>query len=72
MARDRLQLALSAPVPPIYQTSVQSPKDVDERLAGAERALQVQFIRIAQLQAQLDQLIGALRRSRDVTRLDDR
>jgi hypothetical protein len=50
---------------------VQSSKDVEQRLAGAERALRIQFIRIAQLQAQLDQLLGALRRSRDGTRLDD-
>jgi hypothetical protein len=51
----------------MHKTSVQSPKDVDQRLTGAERALRVQFIRIAQLQAQLDQLLGTLRRSRDGT-----
>jgi hypothetical protein len=33
---------------------------VDQRLANAERELRVQFIRIAQLQAQLDLVLGAL------------
>ena len=37
---------------------------VNQRLANAERELRVQFTRIAQLQAQLDVLLGALRRSR--------
>jgi hypothetical protein len=36
---------------------------VNQRLANAERELRVQFIRIAQLQAQLDLVMGALRRS---------
>jgi hypothetical protein len=39
--------------------------DVNQRLANAERELRVQFIRIAQLQAQLDLVLGALRRSPD-------
>ncbi len=36
---------------------------VNQRLANAERELGVQFTRIAQLQAQLDVVLGALRRS---------
>ena len=36
---------------------------VNERLAKAERELRIQFTRIAQLQAQLDVVVGALRRS---------
>ena len=38
---------------------------VNQRLANAERELRIQFIRIAQLQAQLDLVLGALRRSPD-------
>jgi hypothetical protein len=38
---------------------------VDQRLCIAERELRVQFTRIAQLQAQLDLVLGALRRSPD-------
>lgn len=38
---------------------------VDQRLASAERELRVQFTRIAQLQAQLDMLLCALRRAPD-------
>jgi hypothetical protein len=72
LTRDPLQLELPAPVPPYTQVIAQSPKGVDQRLAAAEQALRVQFIRIAQLQAQLDLLLGALRRSRDGTPLDDR
>lgn len=37
--------------------------DVNYRLAKAERELRIQFTRIAQLQAQLDVVVGALRRS---------
>jgi hypothetical protein len=36
---------------------------VTQRLGDAERELRVQFTRIAQLQAQLDVVLGALRRS---------
>jgi hypothetical protein len=36
---------------------------VNERLAKAEQELRIQFIRIAQLQAQLDLLVGKARRS---------
>ena len=38
---------------------------VNQRLASAERELRTQFIRIAQLQAQLDLVLGALRGSPD-------
>ena len=38
---------------------------VNQRLANAERELRVQFIRIAQLQAQLDVVLGARKRSPD-------
>ena len=40
---------------------------IHQRLCIAERELRVQFTRIAQLQAQLDLLLGALRRSPDGT-----
>lgn len=36
---------------------------VNQRLGNAERELRIQFTRIAQLQAQLDVVLGALRRS---------
>ena len=38
---------------------------VTQRLANVERELRTQFIRIAQLQAQLDLALGALRNSPD-------
>jgi hypothetical protein len=38
---------------------------IDQRLSMTERELRVQFTRIAQLQAQLDLVLGALRRSPD-------
>jgi hypothetical protein len=38
---------------------------VEKRLAAAERELRMQFTRIAQLQAELDLLVGALRRLPD-------
>lgn len=38
---------------------------IEKRLASAERELRVQFTRIAQLQAELDLLMGALRRLSD-------
>ena len=44
-------------------TAIESLWSVNERLANAERELRVQFTRIAQLQAQLDVVLGALRRS---------
>jgi hypothetical protein len=37
---------------------------MEKRLANAEEELRVQFIRIAQLQAQLDLVLAGLRRSR--------
>lgn len=45
---------------------------VEERLASAERELRVQFIRIAQLQAELNVLQAALRRPPDALRTLDR
>jgi len=42
---------------------------VEQRLANAERELRIQFTRIAQLQAELDLLLAALRRSPDGARL---
>jgi hypothetical protein len=38
---------------------------VEQRLATAERELRIQFTRIAQLQAELDLLLAALRRATD-------
>ena len=38
---------------------------VEQRLASAERELRIQFTRIAQLQAELDLLMAALRHSGD-------
>jgi len=38
-------------------------QSVEQRLATAERELRTQFTRIAQLQAQLDQLLARRRRS---------
>jgi hypothetical protein len=55
--------------PPLATDAVERAPDgqslwaVTERLANAERELRVQFTRIAQLQAQLDVVLGALRRS---------
>jgi len=43
--------------------AVGSLSTVNQRLGDAERELRVQFTRIAQLQAQLDVVQGALRRS---------
>jgi hypothetical protein len=36
---------------------------VNQRLANAEQDLRIQFTRIAQLQAQLDVVLGAIRRA---------
>ena len=44
-------------------SAVESLWSVNQRVANAERELRVQFTRIAQLQAQLDVVLGALRRS---------
>lgn len=47
--------------------AAESLRAVHQRLANAERELRVQFTRIAQLQAQVDLLLAALRRSQDGT-----
>ena len=46
-------------------TGDESPWAINQRLCIAERELRVQFTRIAQLQAQLDLVLGALRSSPD-------
>jgi hypothetical protein len=46
-------------------SAIESLWTVNQRLANAERELRVQFTRIAQLQTQLDVVLGALRRSPD-------
>ena len=43
---------------------------VEKRLASAERELRLQFTRIAQLQAELDLLVGAFRRFPDAVQRD--
>jgi hypothetical protein len=49
----------------VRRGSAQSLRDVNQRLANAECELRIQFTRIAQLQAQLDSVLAALRRSPD-------
>ena len=49
--------------------TVHSRLAVEQRLAGAERELRIQFSRIAQLQAELDLLRAAFRRSPDGGRM---
>ena len=72
MARDRF---LSEPSPHVFPArfdrtaTAQSLWAVEQRLATAERDLRIQFTRIAQLQAELDLLVGALRRAQDGARL---
>lgn len=51
----------SSPPPPPPRTL----GAVNQRLVKAEQELRIQFSRIAQLQAQLDVVVGALRRSPD-------
>ena len=53
-------LRASRTVPP--SSAAESLSAVHQRLAHAERELRIQFTRIAQLQAQLDLVLGALRR----------
>jgi hypothetical protein len=55
----------TSPAGPVRRGSAAaaSPWTVNQRLGNAERELRVQFTRIAQLQAQLDVVLGALRRS---------
>jgi len=61
--------AFPSPSPPSVARAVrrgsgiESIWTINQRLANAERELRVQFTRIAQLQAQLDVVLGALRRS---------
>jgi hypothetical protein len=68
MAPDTL---LSTSAPPAFparfdpRATAQSLSTVEQRLASAERELRIQFTRIAQLQAELDLLQAALRRSGD-------
>jgi hypothetical protein len=50
-------------------SATESPWTVNQRLVSTERELRVQFTRIAQLQAQLDVVLGALRRSPDAVRV---
>jgi hypothetical protein len=50
-------------------SSIESIPTVRQRLNRAEQELRVQFTRIAQLQAQLDVVLGALRGSPDEVRL---
>ena len=45
-------------------SATESLSAVNQRLANAERELRVQFIRMAQLQAQLDLVLSALRAAR--------
>ena len=70
MRRDRL-LTLHHPRLPRFGGPADESRTVNERLANAERELRVQFTRIAQLQAQLDVIVGALRRSRLEPATDD-
>ncbi len=46
-------------------SGAESIRAVHQRLASAEQELRIQFTRIAQLQAQVDLLLAALRRSPD-------
>ena len=65
MAPDRL-VSQPRPLSPLTldrDATAQSLWAVEERLACAERELRIQFTRIAQLQAEFDVLLAALRRS---------
>jgi hypothetical protein len=65
MATARLMLATASFTPRARggaATSVDEIRALEERLAGVERELRLQFTRIAQLQAELDLSLGALRR----------
>ena len=67
MPLDRLLLELPAGLSPAIRrnSTTESPRPVEQRLALVEGELRIQFTRIAQLQAQLDRLLGVLRRSPD-------
>ena len=54
----------SAAGAPRRESSRESLWAVEQRLARTERELRLQFTRIAQLQAQLDVVLGELRRRR--------
>lgn len=54
--------ASSAVRPRLHRQSLWA---VEQRLAKTERELRIQFTRIAQLQAELDLVLAALRRSPD-------
>jgi hypothetical protein len=67
MASDRFLSASPTPASPARfdRRSTAQSLSVEQRLANAERELRIQFTRIAQLQAELDLLQAALRRSPD-------
>ena len=68
MASDRFLSVSPTPASPARfdrGSTAQSLWPVEQRLAKAERELRIQFTRIAQLQAELDLLQAALRRSPD-------
>jgi hypothetical protein len=71
MAVERSQSAPAASRAPVIRHFPASTVwSVEKRLASAERELRVQFTRIAQLQAELDLLMGALRRLPDAVQKD--
>jgi hypothetical protein len=66
MASDRFLSVSPTPASPArfdHRSTAQSLSPVEQRLASAERELRIQFTRIAQIQAELDLLQAALRRS---------
>lgn len=68
MAPDKFRSQSSSPAPPASfdrGSAERSLWAVEQRLDIAERELRTQFIRIAQLQAEFDLLLAALRRSPD-------
>ena len=71
MRRDHLVTLRRPRLPRFGGSANESRWTVNERLANVERELRVQFTRIAQLQAELDVIVGALRRSRLERATDD-
>jgi hypothetical protein len=61
----RSELPIAAPLRGRGGATTESLSAVTQRLAKAEQELQVQYTRIAQLQAQLDLVLVALRRLTD-------
>jgi hypothetical protein len=65
----RRSLSEETPVAPRLHSSHRSTAKalwaVEQRLAAAERELRIQFTRIAQLQADLDLMLAALRHATD-------